>query len=665
MPVPIEFGIAFREAYTHLEAGRLADAESAVFQLEARLKRVLPALTPLEVLLWTAAIATVLRRCGSIDAAVLRLEDVCELALRLEPSGSRTVGDLCMLAECYMALGKLSQALTTFRTARPIAVVACADVVPSIDGRIRSLAQQVEPESPSGAASVRVDIECPAVNYSLAHAGLPVLSAVRVRNEARAPIEGGSLQVAIPGYTLPGDAATLALAAGETTDVSDRVRLNFALDRLLTQTERARAWVDASIDGRLAGRQATWVLAYDECSWQPGHEKVLAAFVHPNNSAVRVVAEQAARLLPQAAGAKSYHMVRESQLPDRIDRIVRAIYDCLKDHYQLVYDYEPPSWESTSQRVRFPDDVIVSRIGTCVDLMLLATSVLENVLVGSPAQPVMVIIGGATRHALIGCWRRRPRSSEAVITDQVQVGAWVRADDLFVMDSTGFASGNPFWTEPVDFERCVVKGQELLARARRIYALNLAALRPDPETHRPGITPLPFRREPPYGERALLALWLSRQAWRALPTTRIQSTHLLAGLLQVTGGAAPGFFDLLAGMTANPRLTSDNVHTHLVAGLGRIARSPSAGEPDEAEGFSIAKTAAKSEAARLHAAIVEDLHLLLALFRRPGASVDKALQQLGTSPAECLALLEHIHPAAGTPVRSEFPSEILDSPGDR
>ena len=67
---------------------------------------------------------------------------------------------------------------------------------------------------------------------------------------------------------------------------------------------------------------------------------------------------------------------------------------------------------------------------------------------------------------------------------------------------------------------------------------------------------------------------------------------------------------------------------------------------------------ARQEAGRLAASMVDDLHLLFALLRQPGASIAKALVQRKTSPAECLTLLDRMHPAINPVARSEFPTEV-------
>jgi len=534
----------------------------------------------------------------------------------------------------------------------------------TLDTKIEALRKETGPDKSPLEPSARIQalVECSSVNYSLVHAGISSITSLKVRNETAQLLQDIDLELSLPGYTRPCHIAIPLLEAGQEQELSDQVKLTFHMERLEVQEERARTPIEVNVNGRLVDHRLTWMLAYNECSWQPGHEKALAAFVHPNNAAVRVIAKQVLDSLPRTTSQESFLALRSSKAVNWLDQLMQSIYDDLKDHYNLAYDYEPPSWEALSQRVRFPDEVVVNGLGTCFDLTLLIASILENVLYGSPTQPMMLITIGRMQHALISCWREGPMSDDGIITDRQLLVDWLDSGELFVMDSTGFATSNPFWKQRVDFAENAKKGKELMKEARRLVAVNLAAVRPDYERGRPGITPLPFRREPPYGESALHALWLSRQVWKEAPTTHIQSVHLLLGLLKMGDGITQKFFNRLAQHTSNALLTADKLGAYLMAGLRQVADSLT-GEPMETEGYMAAKLAAKQEASRLGALMVEDLHLLFALLRQPGASLAKALQQRKTSQAACLAYLEQLYPLSKTAARSVFPSEVHDIEG--
>ncbi len=658
MPVPIEILKLFGEAHDYFNSGRIAEAQAAIYKFEMMLASIGPALNASEMLYSTAAIATMLKKCDNLRGAAQRLEKVCELALRIDPCSPQTYGDFYDLGECYEKLGELERALSIYRRGRLVCEKVCPSYMPALEEKIGLLIGQIS-EPPTDSVQISMELKCSALNYSLEHSGLPVLESLLIRNDGEAPLEDISINVVVPGYSLPGQPTHFGLAGRETKDISSLIRINLIHDRVSHQLERAKVPLEVFVNDELRERLQTWVLAYNELSLQPGHEKALAAFVHPNNEAVRIIARQVLQRLQERTGSASFLEARSCGSEKRIDEIAGAVYSCLATQYDLAYDHEPPCWESTSQRVRFPDEVLVGGAGTCLDFMLLVASVLENVLGDSGAQPVLIITFGAVAHALIGCWRERPLTEEIVITDASEVVGWA-GKELLVLDSTGFVRANPFWGDRVDFEKAAAKGIELLKGTERLIAVNLAAARPDYTTGRPGVTPMPFRCEPPYGESALRTLWFAHRAWEEAPTTLIQSAHLLRGLLRLQDGATRRFFDTLANLTANPMASSASLDDYLAAGLRRVAGGRKS-EPEESEGYAAAKQAAKIEARRLDSLVVTDVHLLFALLRNPGSSVTKALRHQRTSPEACLALLEHQYPAPAGGAKSEFPSETLES----
>jgi hypothetical protein len=681
MPLPIDILERFQRAEELRQSNKPVEAQVCILQAEMMINQLQDAIEPFEELTARAAVALFLKRCGNPAQAVTRFERVCELALELEPDTSQTIGDLTDMGECYEALNRLPEAVSAFSRARVIAVRVAPAYLPAIEAKIEALQEALGPVKSHGLGllpneghateshllthRLQIQLQCSSINYSLAHCGLSAITSLRFRNEGECPSREDQLHISISGYTIPCKVSLPPLEPGTESELADQVRLSFIPDRLAAQTEKARASLEIEVNKRLLERRDIWVLGYNECSWQQGHELSLAAFVHPNNPAVRIIAKQSQNLIRNQSDERSFLKLRETCSPDASDQFVRALYQCLKEQYDLVYDFEPPCWESNSQRLRFPDEVVVDGKGTCIDLALLVSAVLENVLYGRPMQPVIIIVGdGATQHALIGCWRDQPATTKALSTDRREVVQWVDDRRLIVMDSTGFTVGNPFWGRKVDWDENARKGLELLQEARRVFLINLIGARPDPGTARVGVTPIPIRREPPFGERALRSFWSSRQAWKQAPTELLQGTHLLIGLLDVDGGAAREFFQTVARDTSNALLYPDELRGFLFKGLYRISKSPIR-EVVESPTFGIVRSDCKEEASRRQSLMVDDLHLLCALLRHPGSSVTKALSQRRTSPQECLAYLERLYPVPIAPRRSEFPSEVEEYHSDR
>lgn len=499
------------------------------------------------------------------------------------------------------------------------------------------------------------------VNYSLVHCGLPVASSLVVHNNSCANTQQMVGEALIPGYTLPSEIVVPELKSGERRDLASDFTLRFLPDVVSTQMERARATLQIRFPDNPTAQFPIWVLAYSEVSLLPGHEATLAAFVFPNNPAVRVVATKALEKLPAIDGRKSFFEFIETSNGEAIDIIAKAIHDCLCTSFRLTYDYEPPSWELNSQNIRFPDEVLADMRGTCMDLALLFASVLENVLVSAVPQPVLGILesGGSDLHSVVGCWRRNPSDSSVVIRDVNQIINKVENGDLLLFDSTSFVALGARRPQPTSFETSRSDALERLRSSTNIALVSIGAARPG-KTGSPDITPLPFRKEPALGQSALEALWRARSVWTSASTEVVQGAHLLAGLLFNEDKQVFAFFRTFAEETMNPKVSPRKLRKYLLRGLERVPGNVTGGAVDSST-VTMAKHRAKTESTRMGDSFVEDIHLLYALLRNPGVSVEKALLQRETSAAECLHFLEELYPPVMTTPISRFPSEVSEA----
>ena len=81
-----------------------------------------------------------------------------------------------------------------------------------------------------------------------------------------------------------------------------------------------------------------------------------------------------------------------------VDDQVRAIWCALLYDHRLSYVNPPPSYGTTTQRLRIPSNILEERRGTCIDLALLLCACLEAVDI----YPVIFLLEG---HAFPGYWR--------------------------------------------------------------------------------------------------------------------------------------------------------------------------------------------------------------------------------------------------------------------
>ena len=117
---------------------------------------------------------------------------------------------------------------------------------------------------------------------------------------------------------------------------------------------------------------------------------------------------------------------------------------------------------------------------------------------------------------------------------------------------------------------------------------------------------------------------------------------------------------MLSRDTFNKEVAPARLCAFLMRQLSRIAQErPEALRMSET--VITAKLQARVEAVRMGALFVKDIHLLFALLRGSGVSVEKVLEQCGTSPGECLAYLDELFPAAATATEYDFPRGVNEA----
>jgi hypothetical protein len=466
----------------------------------------------------------------------------------------------------------------------------------------------------------------PAINYALVHWRPDlVVSRLVVRNWSSTQTRAAQLTVAVARCGESDPLAIPPLAPGEGRALAPP---GFRLDHLLeTQTERIKRAVSVRLDGRsLEGERVDcWILAHNEWSTADEHRLALAAFVLPNHPLVAQATLDAAPpggWSDDPAGALS------------------ALYGYFAQRWHLAYRVEPPHWDARSQKIRLPHQVLLDPLqrrgeGTCIDLALLLAACLERL----GHQPLIAILDlGAWQHALVGCWRRTAERLESLVGDRqrlVEGAHWV--------DATGSAWDAMDPACHVSFDEAAAVAAELLADQPLLFGLDVVAAR-----RQDGVTPLPFGGAPLWSEAAAQAIDAARACAAAVPT-QLSTIPLLIGLLSVEAGLTR---QILAAQLGD----ADAVCERLRAALPR-QQPPPAPSQNYVTIRHLAQTAAQAEGSPF----VLEYHLLAALLDTPTASLDRALEWLGSSRHALRAALDQVRGGGAGPrstysVFSEFPS---------
>lgn len=203
----------------------------------------------------------------------------------------------------------------------------------------------------------------------------------------------------------------LDLAPGSMATLTDEIRipLTSTLFRSLREAVRSVLFVRVSVgDADLIEKTfPVSLLAIDEWLDTEKLNAFLPSFVLSRDPAVLRIVDSAQRHLmtltdDPGAGFDGYQSVdpdpTDEGRSEPVDKQVWALWSTLLYDFSISYINPPPSFSSSSQRLRSPSDVIEGRRGTCIDLALLFAACLEYVGI----YPVIFLLKD---HAFPGYWR--------------------------------------------------------------------------------------------------------------------------------------------------------------------------------------------------------------------------------------------------------------------
>ncbi|MDV3130186.1 DUF3320 domain-containing protein [Mycobacterium sp. 21AC1] len=275
----------------------------------------------------------------------------------------------------------------------------------------------------------RIDIATiPDLSYAMAHCRIPVIDHVTIDNT------GGDLLGAIAEIDVVSAEGShggprevhVDLAPSRPTILRD-VDLQLDAASMLTVDEQRPGDIrvvlrDAA--GAVISEAAKPVNILAANQWKASPPQLalemLAAHVQPNAAAVAAIMTDVSDRLRAATGNSAVDGY-QSENPDRVDAMARAVFDAMRAK-DIRYAEPPASWGDDGQKVRTPAEVLDGRLGTCLDTTLTMAAVLEQAGINST---IWILRG----HAFLGYWRMdgalgTVSTTEVVdVVNQVDLGA--------------------------------------------------------------------------------------------------------------------------------------------------------------------------------------------------------------------------------------------------
>lgn len=214
------------------------------------------------------------------------------------------------------------------------------------------------------------------------------------------------------------------------------------------------------------------VLTYNQWLGINYHPTLISSFVTPNHPQVIGIIRNASEILSNWKLSFSDYQTQDK---NDVRAQIKAIYLAIQNE-KIHYITSPPNFEDYGQRIRLADDVVVNKMGNCIELAVLFASCLEYVRLN----PLIILMYG---HAFVGCWLE-DQTFQSSIDDDVtsltkRLSEGIKTIEL--VESTLLTSEHP-----VTYEDAVERAQDQIIHGNHFeYILDVFKARSL------GVKPLP------------------------------------------------------------------------------------------------------------------------------------------------------------------------------
>ena len=285
------------------------------------------------------------------------------------------------------------------------------------------------------------------VNYALARNDLPIVRDLRIENTGDDPVEDVDISVEPSNCDhettndLRWSTRIARLDPGDIWNIHD-VDLQFPKDELVHLDERTNSELDVRLKiGDDTSQPHTIEISRLPYNYWPGvgtFPLSLTAFVLPNHPRIPQVVTRMRDLMERWTGQGSLEGYQATDR-GRIRKMVAACHIALKE-LGFSYVNPPASFERNGQKVRTPDQMLNTRMGTCLDLTLLAAAALEHI----GLRPILAILRG---HAFVGCWLEERTFADPLIDDGAELRKRTNLGQTIFFDPTEGVSGGASFDE--------------------------------------------------------------------------------------------------------------------------------------------------------------------------------------------------------------------------
>lgn len=290
-------------------------------------------------------------------------------------------------------------------------------------------------------------------NYALFHNRIPICQSVEITNTSEEAIENVTVTCSgefVADYTTD---IISRIDPGETVRITpfsispDSSKLAALTERVVSNFKLTAKSGDETIGEETYDLE---LMPYDHWTGIRILPQTIVSFIAPNHPSINSLVIKSAAKLKEIAGSSAFSGYQSGNIND-VRQQVAAVFAALHD-LGIVYRGMPASYETIGQRITMPDQVIASKIGNCIELTLLMSSVLEAIGINS----IIIFQKG---HAYLGVWLVNDCYPCSVCDDPsfIEKKCSRGIDEMLVLECTQIAQ------EKVSFEEAVRIAEHNLA----------------------------------------------------------------------------------------------------------------------------------------------------------------------------------------------------------
>ena len=289
-----------------------------------------------------------------------------------------------------------------------------------------------EMTDPQQGSDIRLELDAARrVNFAYAQNDIPVIKTLSLKNTGHHALEAVEIRLeAEPAVIRSKTWAIDRLGPNKCLALAD-LATTLDLPRLsgLNETEVGSLTLTvADATGPLLTEQRPLeLLARDQWGGLGDMDRLLAAFVAPNDAVVAEILKKASLLL-ERSGQDGALEGYQSGDPQRVWMIAGAIWSAITG-MGLTYATPPASFEVNGQKIRSPERIRSEGLTTCLDSSLLLAAAWEQ----AGLNPVVLFSEG---HAWAGVWITRRDFKHVTEQDVVTVRKAAQAKEFIPVETT-------------------------------------------------------------------------------------------------------------------------------------------------------------------------------------------------------------------------------------